>query len=59
MKKKVMIIFCLVWILLEAYLIVHNYLNESPVATNVVLLIGFLGVLYLISGNENMKSKNR
>lgn len=57
MKKKVMIIFCLVWILLEAYLIVHNYLNESPVTTNVVLLIGFLGALYLISGNENMKSK--
>lgn len=59
MKKKVIIIFCLVWILIEAYLIVQNYLNESPIATNVVLLIGFLGALYLISGNENMKSKNR
>lgn len=59
MKKKVLIIFCVVWIVIEAYFIVHNYLNENPIATNVVLLVGFLGALYFISGKDNMKSKKK
>lgn len=42
---------------MESYFIVHNYLNKNPIATNVVLLIGFLGTLYFISGKDNPKSK--
>lgn len=59
MKKKVLIIICIIWILLEVYLIVNNYLKENPITTNVVLLVGFLGTLYLISGKDNVVVKKK
>ena len=57
MKKKLLIIICIIWIILDIYLIVNNYLKENPIATNVVLLVGFLGALYLISGKDNVAAK--
>lgn len=57
MKKKTIVIFCVIWILLEIYFIVNNYLNENPIATHVVLLVGFLVALYLNSGKDNVAAK--
>lgn len=52
MKKIILITIFLLWILLEIYLIIKNYSNGNPIMTNVVLLIGFLGGLYFISGKN-------
>ena len=54
MKKRFLIILCIIWILLETYFIITSYLKEQPIATNVIILIGFLGVLYLICGKDNV-----
>ena len=52
-----LIIICLLWILFEIYCIINNYLKEFPITTNVVLLLGFLGVLYLICGKDDVLVK--
>ncbi len=33
-------------------MIINNYLKDVPIATNVVLLFGFLGILYIIFGKD-------
>ena len=53
MKRKRIIIICIIGILLEIYLIIDGYLNEYPIAINVFLLLGFLGGLYLICGKDD------
>ena len=53
MKKKMLIIICTIGVLLEIYLVIDGYLNEYPIAVNVLLLLGFSGLLYLICGKDN------
>lgn len=53
MKNKLLITFCLLWIPLEIYFIITNYTKGYPFTVNVLLLAGFLGVLYLLSRKEN------
>ena len=55
--KKMLIIICVFWILLESYFIINNYSNDEPIAADVTLLIGFLGALYLICGKEDVVAK--
>lgn len=57
MKNKVYIIFCLLFIPLEVYFIITNYSKGYPFVVNVLLLVGFLAVLYLLSGKENRDAK--
>ena len=52
-----LIIICIIGILLEIYLIIDGYLNEYPIAVNVLLLFGFLVGLYLICGKDDVLVK--
>ena len=54
MNKKFLITFCIIWILVLTYLIISGYLKEVPIATHVVMLIGYLLVLYLACGNDDV-----
>lgn len=56
--KKILIVLCVICLLIELFLIVKNYINKNPIATNVVLLLGFLGTLYFISGKDNVKKSD-
>ena len=52
-----LMIICIIGILLEIYLIIDGYLNEYPIAVNVLLLFGFLVGLYLICGKDDVLVK--
>ncbi|QUW23070.1 hypothetical protein JSQ81_05735 [Sporosarcina sp. Marseille-Q4063] len=54
MKKGFLIIFSVIWILVSAYLIISGYLKEVPIATHVIMLIGYLLVLYLACGKDEV-----
>jgi hypothetical protein len=54
MKKRLLITFFIIWILVSSYLIISGYLKGLPIATHVVMLIGYLGVLYLIFGKDDV-----
>ncbi len=54
MKKRLLITFCIIWILVSSYLIISGYLKGLPIGTHVVMLIGYLGVLYLACGKDDV-----
>ena len=39
---------------MSTYLIISGYLKEVPIATHVVMLIGYLLVLYLACGKDDV-----
>ena len=57
MKTKILITICLIAILIETYFIIKNYWKGDPFTVNIVLLIGFLGAIYLISSGDNTEKR--
>lgn len=47
-NRKRLIGFCVLWILVESYLLITNYSNGFPIITELIVLIGLLLALYLI-----------
>jgi hypothetical protein len=54
LQKRLLITFCIIWILVSSYLIISGFLKGLPIATHVVILLGFLLVLYLACGRNDV-----